>query len=243
MVSELSQPALDSVGRVLRSPLGIKAKGQREQSDSDGQLEIERHDAVEDACERLGQLARPLVRYLRMRDATIDARVDAYLADSSIVARRLQKYYKRDAEVLYPPNDVEDYRDDGSPGVFVIEGENGTPTTELPQTSAVLSNSSRRSVSMAIPATESSGSRRKRSDQITMSERLRRDQFFERGSHVREWPKRSRSFRRNTSRFSPNENGSSFTPHKTSLGQSRSRRLNSSNCFSGTTISRANHQR
>jgi glycosyltransferase involved in cell wall biosynthesis len=79
----------------------------------------------------LGTLARPLVRYLRLRDATIDARVDGYFANSPIIARRLRKYYDRDAEVLYPPVDVESFRNDGDDGYYLhlgrLDDEKGVP--------------------------------------------------------------------------------------------------------------------
>lgn len=64
----------------------------------------------------VGQLTRPLLRYLRIRDATIDTRVDAYFANSPVIARRLKKYYQREATVLYPPIDTASYwvgEDDG----------------------------------------------------------------------------------------------------------------------------------
>ncbi|WP_136689662.1 glycosyltransferase [Halorhabdus amylolytica] len=55
----------------------------------------------------VGQLARPLIRHLRTRDVAIDPRVDHYLANSPVVARRLRKYYERDSTVVYPPVDLE----------------------------------------------------------------------------------------------------------------------------------------
>ncbi|QSG06959.1 glycosyltransferase [Halapricum desulfuricans] len=54
-----------------------------------------------------GQLARPLIRHLRTRDMAVDPRVDHYMANSPVIARRLQKYYKRDSTVVYPPVDLE----------------------------------------------------------------------------------------------------------------------------------------
>ncbi|WP_254546359.1 glycosyltransferase [Halomarina pelagica] len=53
-----------------------------------------------------GALTRPLLRYLRVRDGALDPRVDGYLANSPVIARRIWKYYDREAEVLYPPIDV-----------------------------------------------------------------------------------------------------------------------------------------
>jgi glycosyltransferase involved in cell wall biosynthesis len=78
-----------------------------------------------------GLLARPLVRYLRLRDQTVDPRVDGYFANSPIIARRLQKFYKRDSEVLYPPVDLDTYHDDGDEGFYLhlgrLDEEKGVP--------------------------------------------------------------------------------------------------------------------
>ncbi|MFB6083656.1 MAG: glycosyltransferase, partial [Halorientalis sp.] len=79
----------------------------------------------------VGQLARPLVRYLRMRDATVDPRVDGYFANSPIVARRIRKFYDRDSEVLYPPVDLSAYEDRGDEGFYLhlgrLDEEKGVP--------------------------------------------------------------------------------------------------------------------
>lgn len=56
-----------------------------------------------------GKLARPLIRHLRTRDQAVDPRVDHYFVNSPIIEHRLWKYYKRDAEVLYPPVDLSNY--------------------------------------------------------------------------------------------------------------------------------------
>ncbi|WP_338728726.1 glycosyltransferase [Haladaptatus sp. DJG-WS-42] len=78
-----------------------------------------------------GKVARPLVRYLRTRDMTIDPRVDHYFANSPIIQRRLWKYYKRDAEVLYPPLDLSKYRNDGDEEFYLhlgrLDVEKGVP--------------------------------------------------------------------------------------------------------------------
>jgi glycosyltransferase involved in cell wall biosynthesis len=66
----------------------------------------------------LGKVARPALRYFRYRDQAIDPRVDAYLANSPIIERRLWKYYKRDATVLYPPLDLEAYDSGPSEGFY-----------------------------------------------------------------------------------------------------------------------------
>ncbi len=57
-------------------------------------------------------LARPILHYMRLWDAAAANRVDAYLANSDYVARRIGKLYRRPARVLYPPVEVGGYRTD-----------------------------------------------------------------------------------------------------------------------------------
>ncbi|MBN8943286.1 MAG: glycosyltransferase [Rhizobiales bacterium] len=60
---------------------------------------------------RSGVLTRtlmPLVaHYIRNWDAVSANRVDHYIANSATVAARVQRYYRRDAEVIHPPVDVD----------------------------------------------------------------------------------------------------------------------------------------
>ncbi len=49
------------------------------------------------------KLLPPLLTYLRMCDYNAAQRVDLFLANSQFVARRIKKYYRREAQVLYPP--------------------------------------------------------------------------------------------------------------------------------------------
>ena len=57
-------------------------------------------------------LARPILHYMRMWDSVAANRVDAYLANSSYVARRVEKLYRRPARVIHPPVDISRYRYD-----------------------------------------------------------------------------------------------------------------------------------
>jgi len=57
-------------------------------------------------------LARPILHYIRMWDSAAANRVDVYLANSSYVARRVEKLYRRPARVLHPPVDISRYRYD-----------------------------------------------------------------------------------------------------------------------------------
>jgi len=70
---------------------------------------------------RIGLFTRllmpPVARYLRSWDVTSSVRVDFFIANSQNVRERIQRYYSRDAEVIYPPVNVADFnvsaRDDG----------------------------------------------------------------------------------------------------------------------------------
>ena len=66
------------------------------------------------APSRLGFLARwiiPLIiHYLRLWDVSSANRVDFFLANSRAVAERIFKYYRREAEVIHPPVDVDFFR-------------------------------------------------------------------------------------------------------------------------------------
>jgi glycosyltransferase involved in cell wall biosynthesis len=54
-----------------------------------------------------GFAAKAVLHYLRMYDVTTAPRVDVFLANSQNVARRIWKTYRRPAQVVYPPVDVE----------------------------------------------------------------------------------------------------------------------------------------
>lgn len=56
--------------------------------------------------------ARVALHYLRLWDSAAANRVDAYLANSSYVARRIEKVYRRRAQVIHPPVNVQRYRPD-----------------------------------------------------------------------------------------------------------------------------------
>jgi len=58
----------------------------------------------------LGKLAMPIFASgLRQWDVTSAARVDGFVANSAHVENRIQKYWRRDATVIYPPVAVEDF--------------------------------------------------------------------------------------------------------------------------------------
>jgi glycosyltransferase involved in cell wall biosynthesis len=52
-------------------------------------------------------IARALLHYLRLWDSRTANGVDVFIANSRYIARRILKVYRREAEVIYPPVDVE----------------------------------------------------------------------------------------------------------------------------------------
>jgi glycosyltransferase involved in cell wall biosynthesis len=64
--------------------------------------------------DKLGLLQRAylsrLSHRLRVWDVTSAARVDRFVANSRFVAARIRKYYRRDADIVHPPVDLESYR-------------------------------------------------------------------------------------------------------------------------------------
>jgi glycosyltransferase involved in cell wall biosynthesis len=74
--------------------------------------------------ERLGPVARtilpPLIHYLRLWDAGAATRVDRFIAISTAVAARIKKYYRRDAEIIYPPVDTRMFGGESQRGDFYL---------------------------------------------------------------------------------------------------------------------------
>ena len=54
-----------------------------------------------------GLMTKLLLHYFRLWDAQSQQRVDHFITNSRFVRRRIEKVYRRDADVVYPPVDVE----------------------------------------------------------------------------------------------------------------------------------------
>jgi glycosyltransferase involved in cell wall biosynthesis len=52
-------------------------------------------------------LIPPVIHRLRVWDESSSARVDHFVANSRNVARRIEKYYRRSADVIHPPADID----------------------------------------------------------------------------------------------------------------------------------------
>jgi glycosyltransferase involved in cell wall biosynthesis len=65
-------------------------------------------------------LMAPVAHYLRVWDTTSAARVDHFVANSHNVARRIRKYYRRDADVIHPPVDTAAFTPHDDHGDFYL---------------------------------------------------------------------------------------------------------------------------
>ncbi|TYY38752.1 glycosyltransferase family 4 protein, partial [Klebsiella pneumoniae] len=57
-----------------------------------------------------GLLAKYILHKMRMWDVRTANGVDHFIANSHFIARRIKKVYGRDADVIYPPVDVERFK-------------------------------------------------------------------------------------------------------------------------------------
>lgn len=69
---------------------------------------------------RLGGILAPTLSYLRLWDRAAAQRVDQFVANSKNIARKIKRYYGREAEVVYPFVDLEKF----SVGDNQLAGEN-----------------------------------------------------------------------------------------------------------------------
>ena len=61
-----------------------------------------------------------LTHYLRIWDVSTAARVDHFVANSSYVASRINKYYRREAKVIHPPVDVNAFTQSDESGDYYL---------------------------------------------------------------------------------------------------------------------------
>ena len=85
----------------------------------------------------------PLTNYLRMWDFASAARVDGFVANSDNVRRRIWKTYRREAEVVYPPVEVETFYGEPAEDYFLIVSEL-VPYKRIDLTVRVFSRNGRR---------------------------------------------------------------------------------------------------
>ncbi len=79
-----------------------------------------------------GIVARLALHYLRLWDHAASDRVDAFVANSRYVARRIGKVYRRPARVVYPPVDVDRFRADLPRGDYYVAVSRMVPYKRMP---------------------------------------------------------------------------------------------------------------
>lgn len=63
-----------------------------------------------------------VLNYIRMWDKLAADRVDKFIANSKFIARRINKYYRRDSTVIYPPVDVDNFKISPQTGDYYLIG-------------------------------------------------------------------------------------------------------------------------
>lgn len=72
---------------------------------------------------RFVKAALPLLLHkLRIWDQLAATRVDHFVANSETVQRRIQKYYRRDSQLIYPPVDIERFALSPEPKTYFLAG-------------------------------------------------------------------------------------------------------------------------
>lgn len=67
-------------------------------------------------------LISAILQYIRMWDITCTNRIDYFLANSSYTAARIKKYYNRDSEVLFPPVNIDAFKNQGTDDFYLMVG-------------------------------------------------------------------------------------------------------------------------
>ena len=70
----------------------------------------------------LGVLRSPLLKRLRRKDVEVAKNVGTFVANSAFVADRIARSYGRDATVIYPPVDVDQFEVKGGEGKYYLAG-------------------------------------------------------------------------------------------------------------------------
>ncbi|MDR6356182.1 glycosyltransferase involved in cell wall biosynthesis [Pseudomonas psychrotolerans] len=79
-----------------------------------------------------GKLARIILHYVRIWDQRTAAGVDAFVANSHFIARRISKAYRREAKVIYPPVDISRFTPAGGKDDFYLTASRMVPYKRMP---------------------------------------------------------------------------------------------------------------
>lgn len=61
-------------------------------------------------------------QYMRLWDVTSANRVDLFIANSTITAKRIKKFYQRESHIIYPPVDTHRFRHAGTEDYYLMVG-------------------------------------------------------------------------------------------------------------------------
>lgn len=79
-----------------------------------------------------GLVVRWMLHKFRIWDAASAARVDRFAAISHFIARRIEKFYRRDSAVLYPPVDIASFKPGPDRGDFYVTASRMVPYKRIP---------------------------------------------------------------------------------------------------------------
>jgi glycosyltransferase involved in cell wall biosynthesis len=78
------------------------------------------HQYLEHAGKLVKMLFPLVAHWMRVWDRVSADRVDMFIANSRFIAGRIDKYYRRQSEVIYPPVDVDNFSSDKQRGDFYL---------------------------------------------------------------------------------------------------------------------------
>lgn len=79
-----------------------------------------------------GAVARMVLHYMRLWDQRTAPAVDCFVANSRFIARRIQKAYRRDAEVIYPPVDTRGFTLQAQKQDYYVTAQRMVPYKKVP---------------------------------------------------------------------------------------------------------------
>jgi glycosyltransferase involved in cell wall biosynthesis len=79
-----------------------------------------------------GAIARIVLHYMRMWDLRTANGVDVFIANSAFIARRIRKVYRREAQVLFPPVDLDRFQLQERKEDFYLAASRMVPYKKMP---------------------------------------------------------------------------------------------------------------
>ncbi len=79
-----------------------------------------------------GAIARVVLHYIRLWDLRTANGVDAFIANSAFIARRIRKVYRREAEVIFPPVDLDRFQPLQQKEDFYLAASRMVPYKKMP---------------------------------------------------------------------------------------------------------------